>query len=126
MCIVHNVILTSFLFHMQDMPLPLMSVCTLAIIVLAVMTTAVNGAEVTDCECQYNLWKNRFYATQQCFNSYYELKENVLGRGGYNDTTIDKLISTFCGGTCGTARTNLLNYEYQVYFHDTRVSQITM
>ena len=87
--------------------------------VLTITASVVTG---TDCKCQYNLYKNRFYSNQECFNSYYKLKENLLGRGGYNDTTIGKLINTFCGGNCGPNLGHLLGYEHQVYFYDRRVS----
>ena len=95
-----------------------MSLPTLAIVVLTITVSAVTG---TDCECLYNLYKNRFYSNQECFNTYYKLRENLLGRGGYNDTTIGKLINTFCGGNCGLNLWSLLGYEDQVDFYDRRV-----
>ena len=96
-----------------------MSLPTLAILLLTITASAVTG---TDCKCQYNLYKNRFYSNQECFNSYYKLRENLLERGGYNDTTISKLVNTFCGENCGPNLNSLLEYEDQIKFYDRRVS----
>ena len=99
-----------------------MSVTILATLVL-VITTVVNG---TDCECQYNSYRNQFYGTQECFNSHYKLKENMLGSRDYNDTTISQLIKTFCDDSnCGSLLYHLLAYEKDVAFYDRqKVSQI--
>ena len=97
-----------------------MSLPILATLVL-VIATVVNS---TDCECQYNSYRNEYYGMQECFNSHYKLKENMLGSGGYNDTTISKLIETFCYGSCGTLLYSVLACEEQVTFYDRQVSQI--
>ena len=96
-----------------------MSLSTLAILLLTITASAVTG---TDCECQYNLYKNRFYSKQECFNSYDKLGDIIFGNGGYNDTTISKLVNTFCGANCGPNLKSLLEYEEQIKFYDRRVS----
>ena len=102
------------------MPLTIMSVPILATLVL-VIATVVNG---TDCECQYNRYRNEYYGMQECFNTHYKLKQNMLGSRYYNDTTISELIETFCYGSCELALYPVLEYEEQVNFYDREVSQI--
>ena len=100
-----------------------MSISTLAVLVLTVTITVIDG---TDCECDYNVHRNKFYGDQECFTAYYKLNNNLLGYKVYNDTTIGKLTDTFCTGKCGSMLKDILYYEDRANFYDRRVSQTSV
>ena len=95
-----------------------MSILTIAILALTI-TTGPSVVKGTDCECEYNYNINQFYGDQECYNTRLKLTNHFYGREYYNDTTISKLIDTFCNGNCGSLLNNILYYEKHIQVSQT-------
>ena len=93
-----------------------MLITALVVLSLTITTTTVSG---NDCECEYRLAQNDFHADQQCFNAYYQIRQD------WDNHTVDDADTyrdTLCIGNCGTALNRILYYFNRVITNTREVS----
>ena len=81
-----------------------------------ITTTTVSS---NDCECEYHLARNDFYADQQCFTAHFQIRQDWVNH------TVDDAATysdTLCIGNCGTALNRILYYNDRV---DTNTREVS-